>query len=48
MKELIHPSIITTLSALSLCLTFQVGSSTASGNIPLVLYEVWTTRGLTG
>ncbi|XP_008318575.1 mitochondrial S-adenosylmethionine carrier protein isoform X2 [Cynoglossus semilaevis] len=26
----------------------KVGSSTASGNIPLVLYEVWTTRGLTG
>uniref|UniRef100_A0A3B4Z5M4 Mitochondrial S-adenosylmethionine carrier protein n=1 Tax=Stegastes partitus TaxID=144197 RepID=A0A3B4Z5M4_9TELE len=26
----------------------KAGSTTASGNIPLVLYDVWRTRGLTG
>lgn len=43
-SEVDHLSFITPLISLSL----QAGTTTAEGNIPLVLYDVWKSRGLTG
>nr|XP_043879312.1 S-adenosylmethionine mitochondrial carrier protein [Solea senegalensis] len=44
-RSIHHP---TSVFSPPLSVSVQAGSSTASGNIPVVLHEVWKSRGLTG